>query len=57
MPVYDFKCKNESCGKTEERLVPSSTVESQVCSCGSPMERQFTVGKMMFLFNFMADDA
>lgn len=32
MPIFDFICTK--CGKTEERLVSRSELDSQKCACG-----------------------
>lgn len=56
MPVFDFKCPE--CGMfIKDRLVlKPGEVHTQPCpECKTLMERQHTVGKLSFLFNYLAD--
>ncbi len=46
MPVYDYVCKSESCGKVTEQIVPTSRVETITCSCGA----EATKADMGFMF-------
>lgn len=48
MPIFDFICTK--CGKTEERLVNRSELDSQKCSCGedSKMVKSDSISRTNF---------
>lgn len=39
MPIFDFQCKNETCGAVEERMVKRSDDKPSCRKCGSETEK------------------
>ena len=42
MPLYSYRC--ESCAKDEDRISTIAARNEQVCACGTPLTRTYTLG-------------
>jgi putative FmdB family regulatory protein len=41
MPMYDYRCENEKCGKVTDDIVPAGTEVIECSECGAEASRIF----------------
>lgn len=59
MPIYDFRCTDEKCQHSFERLVKMDVLETNCPLCNEQAEKYLAQKKMsnvIFHFNYMCED-